>query len=358
MEIVNRQFDAFQSVVLGFKIDWTNRMFAEAKAEYDAAKADLAISKQGQPQSADDVAALLKTNTSAQFFEWFERHLQRLKYSGRWGLQTEYDKHRLDVMKDFSAPVEAILEVDDDFEQPGYYVAVDIHQHPGGVWSDEIAGAVYERGARSTTPLMQRDKDLHYRLTDAVLAHRPKPRRVLDMGCGFGKSTRPFVEQLPESEIVGIELSAPCLRFAAQDAASKQQRNVKYKQRDASRTGLEDSSFEVVTSTMLLHEMPPPVIRDLLAEASRLLEPGGLMLHLDFLPDPDPFMKWVHYGHGRRNNEPFMEPLDKMNILAEMERLGFKNVKAMPFEEAPGALDRIGKHWRFPWTIIMGEKAA
>ena len=122
----------------------------------------------------------------------------------------------------------------EDFEFPEYYTRVDIHQHPGGVWSDPIAGFVYERGARSTTPLAgQRHRDLHERLTAAALERCPAPARVLDMGCGFGKSTRPFYEALPQAQVEAIDLSAPCLRLAARDAAQAGARDVRFRQIDA-----------------------------------------------------------------------------------------------------------------------------
>ena len=147
----------------------------------------------------------------------------------------------------------------------------------------------------------------------------------------------------------------PSLRLRRHQAARE---HVRFLQRDAARTGLPDASVDVVTSTMLLHEMPPAHTRAVLAEAHRVLAPGGLMIHLDFLPPDDEFLTWMHYGHGRRNNEPFMEPLARMGIDGEMERIGFTDVEIMPFEEMAGALALQGKKWRFPWTVIAARKPA
>jgi cyclopropane fatty-acyl-phospholipid synthase-like methyltransferase len=99
------------------------------------------------------------------------------------------------------------------------------------VWSDPISGWVYERGARSTTPLAgARHADLHDRLTELALRGAPGARKILDLGCGFGKSTRPFYERLPEAEIHALDLAAPCLRLAARAAADAGARNVRYRQ--------------------------------------------------------------------------------------------------------------------------------
>jgi ubiquinone/menaquinone biosynthesis C-methylase UbiE len=126
---------------------------------------------------------------------------------------------------------------------------------------------------------------------------------------------------------------------------------------DAAATDYPDAHFDLVTSTMLLHEMPPPVIEKTLAEAARVLKPGGKMVHLDFHHLRDPFARFIHYTHGRRNNEPFMEPLAEMDIAALIERLGFGSVRVEPFAEVDGALAADFPAWRYPWTVITAERA-
>jgi ubiquinone/menaquinone biosynthesis C-methylase UbiE len=356
MQIVDRQFDAYQSFLLGGKLFWTGRIYPELYALYRRKAEEFAQQRGRMPQDAEEVAGLLKGEMLTQVFGWAERHLQRLKYSGRWGLQTVHDRHRAEIRRELDADFGDVLKLDPNLAYPGYFTEVDIHQHPGGIWSDEIAGAVYERGARSTTPLLERDKDLHYRFT-ALVNDAKRAARLLDMGCGFGKSTKPFTETLREAQITGVDIAAPCLKLAACDAVNAQTRNVRFLQKDATRTGLPDGGFDVVTSTMLLHEMAPPAIRDLIKESHRLLEPGGVAIHLDFLPPDDPFLQYVHFGHGQRNNEPWMEPLAKMNVEQAMRDAGFRNVRVMPFDEAQGAIDATYQRWRFPWTVIMGERA-
>ena len=332
MSIDGRAFAAGQAFLLSAKTYWTRVIYPAVREEYEKAPAAL-------PQSV-----------LYQYYCWLERHLQRYKYSGRYGLQPYHAQDR----KRLEATLEAArAELRERFEYPEYYTRVDIHQHPGGVWSDPIAGFVYERGARSTTPLAgKRHKDLHDRLTAAALERCPAPERVLDMGCGFGKSTRPFYEALGPGKVEGIDLSAPCLRLAARDAGGA----ARFRQVDAARTDYADASFDLVTSTMLLHEMPPAVVEKTLAESARLLKKGGRMVHLDFLPADDEFSRLIHFGHARRNNEPFMEPLARMDLAALLEQLGFRNVEIRPFEEADGALAPGYPYWRFPWALISAER--
>jgi len=331
MSIDGRAFAAGQAFLLSAKTYWTRVLYPAVREEYGKSKD-------------------LEGSVLYQYFCWLERHLQRFKYSGRYGLQPYHAQQRERLEKSLAS---SPAELRDAPEYPEYYTRIDIHQHPGGVWSDPIAGFVYERGARSTTPLAGgRHRDLHDRLTAAALERCPAPSRVLDMGCGFGKSTRPFYEALGSGKVEGIDLSAPCLKLAARDATGA----ARFRQVDATRTDYPDASFDLVTSTMLLHEMPPAVVEKTLAESARLLKQGGRMVHLDFLPASDGFSRLIHFGHGRRNNEPFMEPLAGMDLAALLERLGFRSVEILPFEEADGTLAPEYRYWRFPWALISAER--
>ena len=82
----------------------------------------------------------------------------------------------------------------------------------------------------------------------------------------------------------------------------------------------------------------------------------------DFLPQAQPrgdaFARFIHDGHGRRNNEPFMAPLAKMDLPALLASLGFTEIQILPFAESDGALDPAYPHWRFPWAIICARKGA
>ena len=351
--IDDRSFAAAQDFILGVKSWWTRELYPSLRDEFER------LAAKAPPATVHDVDRLVGGTQLYRFYAWLERHLQRYKYSARYGLQPYHDQDRarlVDELAPEGLPNDA-LELDEEFEVPKYFRVVDIHQQPGGVWSDEIAGFVYERGARSTTPLAgKRHGDLHDRLTDRV-EERRAPRRMLDMDCGFGKSTRPFADRFRDTEIIGADIAEPCLKLAARDAAVAQARNVRFVQADCTDTGFEDGSFDLVTSTMLLHEMPPAEIEKTFAEAHRLLEPGGRMVHLDFYNLPDAFRRYIHYGHARRNNEPYMQPWAEMDAAGVLEEKGFTNVEIVPFEEADGTLAAAYPFWRFPWTLIMAERA-
>jgi ubiquinone/menaquinone biosynthesis C-methylase UbiE len=352
--ITPRSLEAGQRFLLAAKKWWTADLYQHLRREYEAQAGESA----GRHDVAD-VAEVLEDLTEYRYFAWLERHLQRMKYSGAYGLHRYYDQLRDTVMPKFDEVKDDadILELKRDLPLPRYYTGVDIHQHPGGVWSDEVAGLVYEHGARSTTPMLgAAHADLHTRFTDLV-GKQGAPARILDLGCGFGKSTQPFYSAFPKAQVEAIDLSAPCLQLAAHTAKAAGAKNVHFRQRDAVSTGYSPGSFDLVTSTMLLHETPPAPLDSLIAEAARVLEPGGRMIHLDFHHLPDAFARFMFYGHGRRNNEPYMQPFAEVDLQTLLKRHGFENITIEPFSEAEG----IGAHrtdvWRLPWTVISARKS-
>jgi len=222
-----------------------------------------------------------------------------------------------------------------------------------------LAGFVYVRGARSTTPL-DKHFDLHHRFTRQVGA-LTTPQRILDVGCGFGKSTRPFALQFAQAQVTATDLSMPCLKLAQHLDAQENITHVRYLQADACATGLDDAGYDLVTSTMLLHELPTTHLSELFVQAHRLLEPGGWTVHLDFLPQVQPgadeFTHFMHAGHSVRNNEPFMQSLAAFDLQGHLQSLGFTDISITPFAENDQALAPAYPYWRFPWTVVQARKA-
>jgi ubiquinone/menaquinone biosynthesis C-methylase UbiE len=249
-----------------------------------------------------------------------------------------------------------LLTLDPDLRVPDYYSEIDTHQHPGNLTGDSLAGFVYRASAMSTQPGSTSGRSLHNRFAH-LLVREGQFGRIADLGCGFGKSTLPLAQTFPNAQVLGFDLSAPCLRLAAVEAAEAQQQNLRYWQADAVNTGCEGGRFDLVTSTMLLHEMPPPVIEALLAETYRLLEPGGMSVHLDFRTR-DPFLRFLHHDHGFRNNEPYMEAFDRMDVESAHKRVGFEDIRIEPFAESEGTAAPDYNAWRLPWTVFIARKPA
>lgn len=351
----SREANAFQEFIMEARTWWATELFPRLREEYEARKI-LAEREGRQVRTAEDVAFLFARSTTYAYFCWLERHVQKSKYSSsRWGLVAQLAREADRAAARLAAAEAARLELKSGFEVPEYYAAHDIHQHPGNLHGDRLAGLVYEASALSIHP-GTRKNELHERFLD-VVRREGAFSSVLDMGCGFGKSALPLAQAFPRAEVVGVDVSAPCLELAAADAAAAQIRNLRFRQADARKTGLPEGSFDLVTSTMLLHELPQEAVQETLVETNRLLAPGGVSIHLDFRAD-DPFWQFIMYGHGVRNNEPFLEPLMRMDLAEAYRKAGFELVRIESFAEREGATDPGNSFWRFPWAAIIARKPA
>lgn len=337
-----RSTAAFQGFLVEAKQYWMSDVWQALKDDYCERSRGISV------QDAAQVAEVMGESPTYWFYSWLERHVQRAKYSGRYGLEKTLEGAR-------AAPPPAAKLKLADVPVPEYYAAVDTHQHPGNLAGAPNAGLVYKASAQSTQPGATNRYGLHERFARMV-GELGEFKRILEMGCGFGKSALPLAERFPHAQVKAIDIAGPCLELAAAEAGQAKAANLAYEQADLRRTGYPEGSFDLVTSTMVLHELDTPALRESIREASRLLEPGGTLVHLDFRVK-DPFLEFIHYGHARRNNEPYMEEINNLDIEAELKSAGFKDVKTMPFEEVDGATRPDWPTWRLPWAVFVARKA-
>jgi ubiquinone/menaquinone biosynthesis C-methylase UbiE len=158
--------------------------------------------------------------------------------------------------------------------------------------------------------------------------------------------------------VAGVDLSAPILRLAHLRAVETGLA-IEFHQENAETLSFPDASFDVVTATMVLHELPSPALCRVLREARRVLRPGGGLVFLDFYDVPGGAVgRFFHLGHASRNAEPYMRTLCEMDLAHEMRAAGFRSVAIEAFEEQDGALaggDKLPGAWRLPWTTIVAE---
>lgn len=97
---------------------------------------------------------------------------------------------------------------------------------------------------------------------------------ILDLGCGTGAYTERLQAEYPGNKIMGIDLSAKCIKTAAKNIPK-----VTFKSGDAENTGLPSESVDVVCYFGVLHHFPD--MRLVAKEAFRILKPGGRFFSYD-----------------------------------------------------------------------------
>jgi SAM-dependent methyltransferase len=168
-----------------------------------------------------------------------------------------------------------------------------------------------------------------------------RPRLVVDLGSGTGLSTRVWADRA--EEVVGVEATAE-MRARAEHATVAP--NVRYVQAYAQETGLPGGVADIVTASQSFHWMEP---EPTLAEATRILRPGGVFAAYDY--DWPPVCNWeVEQAFGEMQRRVSKARgissklrYDKSEHLARMEASGhfrFTREVALHSRERGGA-DRI-----------------
>jgi len=94
--------------------------------------------------------------------------------------------------------------------------------------------------------------------------------QVLDLGCGKGRFARALASR--GADLIGLDLSRAMLASAA---------SVDRVQASARRLPFRSSSFDAVLAVEVLEHLGPRSLDDVLAEARRVLRPGGRFLIVD-----------------------------------------------------------------------------
>jgi ubiquinone/menaquinone biosynthesis C-methylase UbiE len=134
--------------------------------------------------------------------------------------------------------------------------------------------------------------------------------RMLEIGPGPGAGTewlRHRVDRLVVIELEEETVAALEKRF--------HDTNVEVRQGDATGLSFEDDSFDSVGCFTMLHHVPTAALQNqLLAEALRVLRPGGTMIASDSLPSSD--LHDFHLGD-------VYNPVDPASLLTRLQTVGF-----------------------------------
>jgi ubiquinone/menaquinone biosynthesis C-methylase UbiE len=142
--------------------------------------------------------------------------------------------------------------------------------------------------------------------------------RMLDVGTGPGHLPLLVVAAIPGASVVGIDLSRHMLRHAERHrAASPHKERVSFALADAKGLDFPDASFDAVYSNTILHHIPDP--RPFLAEAWRVLRPGGVLLIRDLFRPPDPERALELVRLYAAEETPYQQELFRASLHAALE---------------------------------------
>ena len=219
------------------------------------------------------------------------------------------------------------------------YARYEIHTQPGGYVGNPFSGHIYHystnnfyKGLRVTNY----QDEFHTKLANQV----PVPKsgnveRVLDLGCGIGQLTVALKERFNNSEVWGVDIAAPMIRYGHMRAVDLGV-NVNFSQRLAEDTEFEDDSFDIVTSYILHHELPEEISIKVTQEAYRILKPGGIFFPIDFqtgVNSKGAITAWARYMQWkdhRWNEEVWRQEYGSFDFPKAMIESGFEIVRKGP----------------------------
>jgi ubiquinone/menaquinone biosynthesis C-methylase UbiE len=207
-------------------------------------------------------------------------------------------------------------------------------------------------------------RDDHDEMGWALAKGVPKKdyKRILDMGCGVGKSTFPYGDLYPEAEVVGIDYAASMVKYAHR-LAEQRGKKITFSQRNAESTGYEDESFDLVVAIWLFHEIPRKAMDNVVREAYRLLRPGGYFAIMESPPykvlnEINPLSEFLLESTAHRMKDPYISVLFKLDRAQLFRDGGFENVREEPLENHLTGWSTDVKYFygAFPWWMTIGQK--
>lgn len=110
---------------------------------------------------------------------------------------------------------------------------------------------------------------------------------AVDVGCGTGTFALALAARRVDAQVIGIDGDAEILGLAQAKAGASA---VEWQEGLAQKLPLPDGSADVVTISLVLHHLLPEDKRAALAEARRILKPGGHLHIADWGRPADPLM--------------------------------------------------------------------
>jgi ArsR family transcriptional regulator len=156
---------------------------------------------------------------------------------------------------------------------------------------------------------------------------------VGDLGCGTGQvaaALAPFV-----ARVVAVDRSREMLQAARRRL--RDARNVEVRRGELEALPISDAELDAATLLLVLHHLPDPAIA--LAEAARVLRPGGRLVIIDMLPhDREEYRQqmghvWLGFGE---------DHMRKLLELAGFERIGIVPLPPRPGTKGPALFTASG----------------
>jgi SAM-dependent methyltransferase len=286
-------------------------------------------------EAPEDVASVLRASSSYAAWTALSKGSQRQMWRSLSDMIQRQEKTLQNIARDLETRLAlGSLHLNPQMKLPAYLQDTAFHGQPGGYvltrhpedlyagLMQEAGGTLYTRGAGTGVKDSKAQAVARYirgRFPDLV------PRRVLDMGCGYGAQTCGYALAFDPAETHGVDVGAAVLRFGHLRAESLSI-TLHLHQMDAAATLFPDGYFDLILSNIVLHEMPADHLQALMRECRRLLAPDGLVLHQD-MPAQRPGLsaarRFLSMWQRDHNDEPHWDSIAELCFPDLLSAAGF-----------------------------------
>lgn len=145
----------------------------------------------------------------------------------------------------------------------------------------------------------------------------------LDVGCGTGTLAIALKSRVGAGEVHGVDASTEMI-VVAKEKAAKAGADVYLQVALIEALPFPDASFDLVTSSLMLHHLPADLKRKGLAQIRRVLKPGGRFVALDFAAPGHSLLGHLLSILGHARGESTVAELTPM-----LKDAGFRDVEAI-----------------------------
>ncbi len=310
---VGRDVVARQDFVSQLRSYILNEMAAGMRESYQNTVLPAFIREHGrEPGNQDEVHEAMRSNQSFKFYSSVRCNAQEMVWRSVIPSVAEALPHLESTIRELSGSAGGSLELDPTLEMPENVAAIPVHLMPGGYASSPSpqAGAVYDNGlAVFSAGFMGADlDDIGLSMSNFVKFRYPDfhPKDILDCGATVGHNSAAWAKTFPQANVHAIDVSASAVTYGHGRAESLGL-PVHFKQMDATALKYADASFDVVFTSMFLHELSVRDIKRFIKEAYRVLRPGGMLINMELPPNGalNPYDQFYLDWDSYYNMEPY-----------------------------------------------------
>lgn len=217
---------------------------------------------------------------------------------------------------------------------PSYYVQ-NFHHQTDGYLSDLSANLydlqvelLFNGSADAMRRRLLKPLKRHVEAMGPSCEPNPQPLKVLDIACGTGRTLKMIRETLPQASLYGVDLSPTYLRKANQLLSQAPGTLPQLIQANAETLPYLDNYFEAVTSVFMFHELPAAARQNVINEAFRVTQPGGVLIICDSIQQEDtPELAPMMENFPAMFHEPYYRHYTTDSITDRLTEAGFEAVE-------------------------------